>query len=356
MSGPERGVCSHPEAPVRHSYPLAVSDAGMGTALSLMTRTLPYALARFGVLVGASVLLTLWVLVTIAGAVFLAERVPLLAYIWVFIGFLVPGYAWKLFIRYGLYLLKAGHIAVLTELITVGQVQGHAGEPGGMFAHGKRVVTERFGEVNAMFALDALIKGVVLTFNRTLDWVASILPIPGMASLTNLVNLVLRATTSYVDETIFSYSLARGDDNRFRSARDGLVYYAQNAEVVLKTGAYIVVLDIILSAAAWVLCLLPAGLLAYLLPPGGTGQLAIIALAVLVGFNVRAAFLHPFFLIMVMIKFHLTVRGQAIRPEWDTQLQNVSSGFEQLVRQAGEAFTSSSRPAQEGVPVRVTSA
>lgn len=337
---------SHPDAPVRHSYPLAITDAGFGTALSLALQTLPYALARFVVLLAASVALTLWVIITFAGAAFLGKHVPILAYIWLFIGLLVPGYFWKLFIRYSLYLLKAGHIAVLTELITTGSTA----DRGGMFAHGKRVVTERFGEVNAMFALDAVIKGVVRVFNRTLDWVANLLPIPGLSSLTNVVNAVVRATTTYIDETILSYSLARGDENRFRSARDGLVYYAQNAEAVLKTGLYIVVLDAILTAVAWVVCLVPAGLVAYLLPSGGTGQLAVIGLAILVGLNLRSAFLHPLFLVMVMVKFHVTVRGQAIRPEWDAQLRSISTGFEQLTQQAGEYFAAR-KPGIEPVAV-----
>lgn len=340
MQRVEPGPHSHPDAPVRHSYPLAITDARFGTALSLTLQTLPYALARFGVLFVASLLLTLWIVITLAGVAFLGKHVPILSYVWLFVGCLVPGYAWKLFVRYGLYLLKAGHIAVLTELITLGHVSSEAG---GMFQHGKRVVTERFGEVNAMFALDAVVKGVVRTFHRTLNWVTNILPIPGLSSLTRLVDLVLRATTSYVDETIFSYSLARGDDNHFRSARDGLVYYAQNAEPILKTGLYIVVLDAVLSALLWVLCLVPAGLLAFLFPAGGSGQLLVVGLAMLVGLNLRAAFLHPFFLVVMMIQFHVAVRGQSIQPEWDRQLASLSSGFASLVQQASEPF-SGARP------------
>jgi hypothetical protein len=332
-------VTSHPEAPVRHSYPLAITDAGFGTALSLTLQTLPYALARFAVLFAASVMLTLWVVITLAGVVFLGKHVPILSYVWLFIGCLVPGYAWKLFVRYGLYLLKAGQVAVLTELITMGRITSEAG--GGMFQHGKRVVTERFGEVNALFALDAVIKGVLRTFNRTLHWVTNILPIPGLSSLTRLVVLVVRATTSYVDETIFSYSLARDDDNPYRSARDGLVYYAQNAEPILKTGVYIVLLDAVLTAALWALCLVPAGLLAYLLPAGGSGQLLVIGLAILVSLNLRAAFLHPFFLVVVMIQFHVLVRAQPIQPEWDRQLSSLSDSFASLGQQAAAPFTSS---------------
>jgi hypothetical protein len=45
MTGPS-SPHSHPDAPVRHSYPLAIEEAGFGTALSLMSRTLPYAVVR----------------------------------------------------------------------------------------------------------------------------------------------------------------------------------------------------------------------------------------------------------------------------------------------------------------------
>jgi len=331
----QRGDTSNPEGAVRHGYPLAITDGSFGTALSLTMQTLPYAVARFAILFGASVALTLWVILTLGGFAFIGKHVPVLAWVWLFVGVGLPSYLWRLFVRYGLYLLKAGQIAVLTELILYGRISTDEG----MFAHGKRVVTERFGEVNAMFALDALVKGIVISFNRTLDWVANLLPIPGLQSLSNLVNTVLRATTSYIDETIFSYSLARNDENRFRSARDGLVYYAQSAEEVLKTGLYIVVLEWILTGVAWIVCLVPAGLIAWMLPSGGYAQLAVIGLAWLAGLNMRAAFLKPLFLVMVMVKFHVTVRGQAINPEWDARLQSVSTGFEALTRQAGDALS-----------------
>jgi len=106
-----------------------------------------------------------------------------------------------------MYLLKAGHIAVLTELITK---NGIANGDKGMFAYGTEVVKSRFGQVNAMFALDLLIHGVVRAFNRTLDFVTGLLPIPGPSSLMASVNSILYAATTYIDETLFSYNLARG--------------------------------------------------------------------------------------------------------------------------------------------------
>jgi hypothetical protein len=322
---------SQPNQPVRHRYPLAVSDAGLGSSLALLLQTLPYALARFGVLFAVSLGTLIWYAVTFGGGAFIGRHVPLLGYGWIFAGLGLWGYAYWFVVRYFLYLLKAGHIAVLTELITYGRVDA-GGE--NMFRYGTRVVKERFGEVNAMFALDMLVKGVVSAFNRTLQFVANLLPIPGLSSLTNLVTAVVRAATTYIDETLFSYSLARGDENKWRSAKDGLVYYAQNHQEILKTGIWIVLLDWALTSVAWVVCLLPALAICWVLPPGGALQTGVVLLALLVGINLRSAFLKPLFLIMIMVKFHLSVRDQPIDPVWDEKLSGLSDKFRELKQKA----------------------
>ena len=341
------GPYNHPQQAVRHSYPLAITDAGFGTALKLMVQTLPYALVRFGVLFAATVATVIWYLVTFGGAAFIAKRVPVLGTVWMIGGLGVWGYLWFFVVRYFTYLLKAGHIAVLTELITHGRVQN--GQEG-MFQYGTRTVKERFGEVNVLFALDALVKGVVRAFNRTLNFIANLLPIPGLSSVAQLVNAVMFAATTYIDETLFSYSLARGDSNKWRSAKDGLIYYAQNAEGVLKTGVFIVVLDYVLSFFAWVVCLVPAALIAWILPAGGAGQFFVVLLAILVAANLRSAFLKPLFLIMVMIKFHVLVRNQPINLEWDARLSSISGKFGELKNTASEALPIGQAPVAAHTP------
>ncbi len=320
---------NHPDQPVRHTYPLAVQDASISTGLSLVMKTLPYALVRFGILVAISIATIVWLVFTFGGYAWLAStRAPILAYPWLFGWVGLGGYAYWIVGRYFLYLLKAGHIAVLTELITNGEI---ANCQQGMFQNGKNVVKERFGQVNAMFALDLLIHGVVRAFNRTLNFVSSLIPIPGLSEFTSIVNGVVYASTTYIDETLFSYNLARGDDNVWRSAQDGLVYYAQNAKEVLKTGVWIVVLDKVLTVVAWILCLAPAFMIAWILPTSVTmGGLLPLLVAGLFASNFRAAFLKPLFLTMIMVKFHCSVRGQAIHPEWDARLTSVSDKFREL--------------------------
>jgi hypothetical protein len=258
-------------------------------------------------------------------------------------GFGAYGWAWFMIVRYGLYLLQAGHVAVLTELVTRGEV-GNGSE--GMFAYGKRIVTERFGQVNALFALDLLIKGVVGAFNRTLNFITGLLPIPGLQSVMGIVNAIIRAATSYIDETIFSYNLARGDDNTWRSSKDALIYYAQNSKDILKTAVWVVVIDKVLTVVVWAVMLMPAFLMLAILPesakPGGF--LGGLAIAALFASNIRQAFLKPIFLVMVMTRFHVAVRNQTINMEWDQRLSSVSKKFGEIKEKAGSAWTPAATP------------
>lgn len=339
---------SHPHEPVRHSYPLSVQNADLSTAIGLVMRTAPYALGRFGVLFATSLVTLVWYVVTFGGWALLARTIhPVAGLVWFVAGCFMYGYLWKTLVRYFLYMLKAGHIAVLTELITRGQIGERHGASQGMFEYGKRVVTERFGQINAMFALDMLVHGVVRAFNRTLDWIAGLLPIPGLRDVMGIVNAIVYSAATFVDETILSYSLARGDSDVFRSSRDGLIYYAQNSKEVLKTGMWIVVLDKLSTFVAWIVMLVPALIVGALLPASvkGMGFLFTLVMSGLFTWNLRAAFLEPLFLTMIMIKFHVSVHGQAINLEWDENLSRISNKFVELKNHVGTPIGAAPKPA-----------
>jgi hypothetical protein len=320
---------SHPDRAVRHSYPLAISTAGLSEAFRLLMQTAPFVLARLGVLGALTVATIIWWGLLVGGFALLARATPLLGWAWAILLCFVAGSIWRFAVRYMLYLLKAAHIAVLTELITTGRI-ANGGE--GMFHYGRRIVTERFGEVNVMFGLDMLVDGVVSAFNRTLSWVANLLPIPGLDSVMGVVRSVVKASTTYIDESIFSYNLARGDENPFRSSKDGLIYYAQNAQEILKTGLWVVVVDKVFTVVIWVVMLAPAFALAYLLP--GAASLAGLIIASLLAANVRSAVLRPLFLTMVMVKFHSLAQGQSIDLGWDERLNAASTKFGELEQKA----------------------
>ena len=341
MNDVSRETYSHPEQAVRHTYPLAIRNADFSTAISLTLRTLPYAGARFGVLFLTSLATVVFWVVAIGGMTFLSAKLHGMAGLVWFLGCAFAyGGVWRGVVRYFLYMLKAGHIAVLTELITQDRV-GDGRET--MFAYGKRIVSERFGEMNAMFALDLLVAGVVGAFNRTLDWITGLLPVPGMRDITALVNQVVRSATTYIDETILSYNLARGDQDVFRSSCDGLIYYAQNAKEVLKTGMWIVVVDKFVTFLTWIVMFLPAIAIGAVLPDSlkGAGILFSAVVSGLFAWAVRGAFLEPLFLVLVMVKFHTCVKGQPIHLEWDDQLSRISSKFVELKNRIGQGLSSS---------------
>ncbi len=320
---------AEPRPAVRHSYPVAIEKADLSTALGLLMQTLPYALVRLGILLGCTVAAIVWWLVAVSGAAFLGNHIGGPAgLVWLGLCAVAVGSVWRFFLRYVLYMAKCGHIAVLTELVTHGKI-GNGNE--GMFAYGRRVVTEHFAEVNVLFALDQLVKGVVNAFNRTLDWVASLLPMPGLDGLLKIVNAIVRAATSYVDETLFSYSLARGG-NPWECAKDGLIYYCQNSREVLKTAVWVVVLDKVLTFVAWIVCLAPGFFIASRVQ-GNAAALAF-GVGLLLALNLRSAFLKPLFLIMVMTKFHVSVRNQAIDATWDARLGTASDKFRQIADNA----------------------
>jgi hypothetical protein len=325
-------------AGVRHGYPLVVRDHGLGTAVSLLMQTLSYALARFGILLGYSVACIIWIVIAIGGAAWLGTHIAgAFGFVWLIACVVGVGWFWGAVLRYVLHLLACGHVAVLTELITKGQVGG-GGES--MLAYGKRMVTQRFGQVNALFALNMGVRGILGAFHRTLDWIAELLPVPGMESLANLVTMVLRAATRYLDKVILSYNLARGDGDPWRGAREGIVYYAQNAKPILRTSIWIVILERVLTVLLWLVLLVPAGAITWMMPRAvheAAGIVTILVAALLAG-PLRAAFIKPLFLIMIMVRFHALIENQPINQEWDARLAAISDKFRDLGKEARTAF------------------
>ena len=323
---------SRPAPGVRHSYPLLVRNHGLGTAFGLLLRSLPYALARFAVLLGFAVGGIVWLVVTFGGAAWLGTHVAqAFGWVWLLACVFGVGWFWATVLRYTLHLIACGHVAVLTELITRGEV-GNGSES--MFAYGKRVVVARVGEVTALFGLNALVRGIIQTFHRTLDWITEMVPLPGLGGLASIVATVLRAATRYLDKVIFSYNLARNDEDPWTGAREGIVYYCQNAKPILKTSIWIVILERVLSVVLWLALLVPAGAITVVLPQAvrESGGLVTVIIAVLLAGTLRASFLKPLFLIMIMVRFHALIENQPINESWDERLSQISEKFRTLGR------------------------
>jgi hypothetical protein len=329
MSG-EASVWSQAPQPIRHSYGLVVRDHGLGTAFGLLMKSLPYAVARFGILLAWSIACIIWMVVAFGGAAFLGTHIAgAFGIVWLVACVVGVGWFWGTVLRYALHLLACGHVAVLTELITKGRI-GNGSES--MLAYGKAAVTKRFGEVNILFGMNMLVCGIINAFHNTLDWIDQMIPIPGLESLSSLLTIILRSATRYLDKVILSYNLARGDGDPLIGAREGLVYYAQNAKPILMTSVWIVILEKMLTFGLWLVLLAPAGLITVMLPPAvrESGGIVTVLIAILLAATLRSAFIKPLFLIMMMVRFHALAENQPINPEWDARLASVSDKFGSL--------------------------
>ena len=317
---------------------LAVRDHGLGSAVSLLMQSLPYALARFAILLGYTMACIVWLVVTFGGAAWLGTHIAgAFGVAWFVVCVFGIGWFWGAVLRYLLHLLACGHVAVLTDLITHGRI-GNGSES--QLAYGRRVVTERFGQVNALYGLNMLVRGILAAFHRTLDWVAEMLPVPGLESLSNLANIALHAATRYLDKVILSYNIARNGQDPWRGAREGIVYYCQNAKPILKTPVWIVILERVLSFLLWLALLAPAAAITVLLPGSvrESGGIVTVIIAILLVATLRAAFIKPLFLIMMMVRFHVLIENQPINQEWDERLSAISEKFRALGTQSTTTF------------------
>ena len=134
--------------------------------------------------------------------------------------------------RYGGYMVKAGHIAVIAESMKTGQI------PENQVEYGKNLVKERFVTSNVYFAVDELVNGAIKEIQRGIEKVGNFLDfIPGMDSLEGLAKFFVQLSLGYVDECCIGWTFYNKDQNEFKSAADGVVIYAQNWKSVLKTAA-----------------------------------------------------------------------------------------------------------------------
>lgn len=151
-----------------------------------------------------------WLKLAFGAAVFAASLV--LLGIFLLIGRLFGGSAMAVFIclwlvftggiyRFGMhyvgYMLKAGHVAVIAETVTSGQL------PANQFAYGKQAVTERFATSNVYFVIDNLVSGAVKQLQKVVGKIGGALNmIPGMDSMTNILQTFIGIALGYVDECV----------------------------------------------------------------------------------------------------------------------------------------------------------
>jgi hypothetical protein len=241
--------------------------------------------------------------------------------------------------EYILYIVKAGHVAVIVHLVEGREVPGGQGQ----IDYATGVVRARFKEASLLFVVDQLIKGVLRVVTGLIGGFANALPIPGLQAIAGFANSVIRISLTYVDEIILGYNIRAGSDAPFESARRGLVLYAQNGGRMIKNAVWLAVFMWLLTFAIFLFMLAPAAAVLYLMPGALAGWS--FALAIVFAWAIKAALLEPFAIAALMQVYFRTIEGQTPDLEWDRKLSGASRHFRELKDRAADAF--GGRPAEQ---------
>lgn len=234
--------------------------------------------------------------------------------------------------EYILYLVKAGHIAVLVHVFEGRQIPGGRGQ----IDYATSVVKEHFAQASILFALDQLVKGILRALSGIINIFAMIIPIPGLDTLVRIVNAILRMSLTYVDEVILAHNFRVRSDNPWETSRQALILYAQNYKTMVKNAAWLWLMMWLLTIIIFLVMIGPAFALMAIFP-GNLGFWAFIT-AFIFAWSFKAALLEPLAIYALMQVYFRTVDGQVPDAEWETRLEHASDKFRELTEKARSRF------------------
>ncbi|ESZ54766.1 hypothetical protein NL532_26355 [Mesorhizobium sp. C120A] len=313
-------------------------DFEIGRSVSIMIRTWPFIALRMIIYFGITLA---YIVATGSGAsvgygvghVSTDPDGPLSFALWGgIVGIGVVSIALYWIREYILYVVKAGHIAVMVHLIDGREIPNGQDQ----IAYAKEVVKERFAEANILFVVDQLVKGAIRAITGLIGGIAAFLPIPGLGGLVAFINTVIRLSLTYVDEIILGYNIRINSSSPFETARQGVVLYAQNGKTMVKNAVWLAVIMWGVSFVIFLLMLAPAAAIMWFIP-GQLGGWAFV-LAILLAWAFKAAFIEPFAIACLMQVYFKTIEGQVPNAEWDQRLAEGSSKFRELRDKALASF------------------
>ncbi|OGT88357.1 MAG: hypothetical protein A2286_05090 [Gammaproteobacteria bacterium RIFOXYA12_FULL_61_12] len=230
--------------------------------------------------------------------------------------------------EYLLYLVKAGHIAVLVKVLQGETLPGGKGQ----IDYAQGIVRQRFAEASSLFLLDQIVKGVLRAVNGLLMTISFLLPIPALEGLMRMVQRVLNLSLTYVDEIILAYSLRTESTNPWAAGKDGLILYAQNYKAMLKNAFFLMIIQYGLALLIFLLILGPVAVLVGFISQGLAPWA--VPVAIVFAWSFKAALLEPFAVAALMQAYFKLIEGQRPNPEWDEKLSRLSSQFRELKEKA----------------------
>jgi hypothetical protein len=227
------------------------------------------------------------------------------------------------------YLVKAGHIAVITEAVTTGNI------PDNQVEYGKQQVKERFLTSNIYFVIDKLVSRAVSQLQIGVEKVGNAMNfIPGMSAVVSIGKMFISIALGYVDECCLGYTFLKKKQSAFKSAADGVVIYWQNWKKLLKdaakTTAIVIVLVLVVTLTVFLLFAGIFRMLGLNESAGGiTGVIAFL-LALFIAWAVKKAFIDSYILVNMMTSYMEVAPETKITFDLYNKLCGLSSKFKEL--------------------------
>lgn len=275
------------------------------------------------------------------GGVNVLASILLFAICWFFIWLFESGFATLLFIAIWLggtgainyflmhyigYLIKAGHVAVIAEVLATGKV------PANQVEYGKKVVQKRFATANVYFVIDKLVSGAVRQIQRIVEGVGRAVDIvPGMNYITKLLNFFVTISLGYIDECCLGYTFLKRKQSAFRSSCDGVVIYAQNWKPLLKNAGKTMAKVLALMLIAALIIFIPIGLIFKALSLSG---FVAFMLSLLIAYVAKFALLDPYIMIDMMKVYMSCAQKTELSFDLYGKLCKMSDKFKELFNKA----------------------
>lgn len=301
-------------------------DLHFGKATGIFVKTVPWLLVRlavgfaFAVIAVAYFAVIAFVLFTLTGVSGGIAFVGLLLGGLVFYGF------FRLVRRYVLYLVTAGHVAVIAHAVDTGDV------PPDQIRFGKRQVRDRFTEASILFGVDSALRGVIKQFNRTVTSVGATFGfVPGVQQLMAVVKRAIGIATSYIDEAIIAHMFLNESKGNWSAARDSVVLYGKTWKPVLAS-TLLIVLGTYAALLVLLLALTPlAGVFSGLAPALEIGGWIAIGALVFVAYF---GLLDPWVKTVVITTYLIEAKNETPDSETMDYIAGRSSEFRDLLGKA----------------------
>ncbi len=276
-----------------------------------------------------------WLKLALGGIVLLFALVTLFPFVWLgslgdgggivialTVWFILVGCVYGFLQHYVGYILKAGHVAMVTTAVTTGSL------PEDQLAAAREMVSQRFLTANVYFAVDRLVSGAVSQLQKGLQKVDDLLgKLPGVSFIVSFAQMFVHIALNYVDECCLGYTFLHGDQSAFKSAADGVVIYFQNWKKLLKDAAVMTLAVMVISFLAWLLpFLLFAGIFAAL----GIHLIFAALLSIIIAAILKSSFVDSFLMVRMMVSYMEVAPSTEITFDLYGKLCKLSDKFKSL--------------------------